>query len=100
MKRLAEVQKRLLNVYEKFNKASEKKLPEIKVDDIKNLTRLLESVHRRESIAQSSTGKSYPSKISLELRKELADCLLLLDGFDIKNNKQKFSSGTEEEISA
>jgi hypothetical protein len=84
MERLAEAQASLVAIYSLYNAASEKKLPAIDANDTETLKALLEVVQNREAIAYvQKVKKSIPSEVS-ELKRLLADVMLLLDGVDIK----------------
>jgi hypothetical protein len=89
MERLAEAQASLVAIYSLYNVASEKKLPPIDADDTATLKALLEVIQNREAIAYvQKVKKSLPSEIG-ELKRLLADVMLLLDGVDIKEIKAK-----------
>ncbi len=84
MERLAEAQASLVAIYSLYNAASEKKLPAIDANDTETLKALLEVVQNREAIAYvQKVKKSIPSEVG-ELKRLLADVMLLLDGVDIK----------------
>jgi hypothetical protein len=84
MERLAEAQASLVAIYSLYNAASEKKLPAIDANDTETLKALLEVVQNREAIAYvQKIKKSIPSEVG-ELKRLLADVMLLLDGVDIK----------------
>ncbi|SEL48762.1 hypothetical protein SAMN05216262_11223 [Colwellia chukchiensis] len=92
MERLKEAQANLIATYSLYNAASEKALPEIDVDDSETLKALLDVIKNREAIAYvQKAKKTIPSEVS-ELKRLLADVMLLLDGVDIKaikaNSKQ------------
>jgi len=89
MERLKEAQASLITTYSLYNAASEKKLPEIDADDTDSLKALLEVIQNREAIAYvQKVKKSIPTEVS-ELKRLLADVMLLLDGVDIKAIKAK-----------
>jgi hypothetical protein len=89
MERLAEAQASLIAIYSLYNAASEKKLPAIDANDTETLKALLEVIQNREAIAYvQKVKKSLPSEIG-ELKRLLADVMLLLDGVDIKELKAK-----------
>lgn len=89
MERLREAQANLITTYSLYNAASEKKLPTIDVDDDDSLKALLAVIQNREAIAYvQKVKKSIPTEVS-ELKRLLADVMLLLDGVDIKAIKAK-----------
>jgi hypothetical protein len=84
MERLAEAQASLVAIYSLYNAASEKKLPAIDANNTDTLKALLEVIQNREAIAYvQKVKKSIPSEVG-ELKRLLADVMLLLDGVDIK----------------
>tara|TARA_R110000787_G_scaffold154714_2_gene268451 strand:+ start:729 stop:1022 length:294 start_codon:yes stop_codon:yes gene_type:complete len=89
VERLKEAQASLITTYSLYNAASEKKLPAIDVDDTDTLKALLAVIQNREAIAYvQKIKKSIPTEVS-ELKRLLADVMLLLDGVDIKAIKAK-----------
>lgn len=89
MKRLEEAQASLVATYALYNTASEKKLPAIDPDDTETLSALLDVIQNREAIAYvQKIKKSIPTEVT-ELKRLLADVMLLLDGVDIKILKAK-----------
>ena len=89
MKRLEEAQASLIATYALYNAASEKKLPAIDPNDTETLRALLEVIQNREAIAYvQKLKKSIPTEVT-ELKRLLADVMLLLDGVDIKILKAK-----------
>jgi len=89
MERLKEAQASLITTYSLYNAASEKKLPAIDADDTESLKALLAVIQNREAIAYvQKVKKSIPTEVS-ELKRLLADVMLLLDGVDIKAIKAK-----------
>lgn len=89
MKRLEEAQASLVATYALYSAASEKKLPAIDPDDTETLRALLDVIHNREAIAYvQKIKKSIPTEVT-ELKRLLADVMLLLDGVDIKILKAK-----------
>tara|TARA_R110000737_G_scaffold291262_1_gene297904 strand:+ start:86 stop:379 length:294 start_codon:yes stop_codon:yes gene_type:complete len=89
VERLKEAQASLITTYSLYNAASEKKLPAIDVDDNDSLKALLAVIQNREAIAYvQKIKKSIPTEVS-ELKRLLADVMLLLDGVDIKAIKAK-----------
>jgi hypothetical protein len=83
MARLKQAKAALQEAYDLFNKASEKALPPLALSNVDSIQNLLTSVIRRESLAVSRKA-SFPNKLSADLRKKLADVLLLLDKVDIE----------------
>jgi hypothetical protein len=64
-------------------------LPAIDADDSETLKALLEVIQNREAIAYvQKVKKSIPTEVT-ELKRLLADVMLLLDGVDIKAIKAK-----------
>jgi len=89
MKRLEEAQASLITTYSLYNAASEKKLPAIDPNDTETLKTLLEVIQNREAIAYvQKIKRSIPTEVT-ELKRLLADVMLLLDGVDIKILKAK-----------
>ena len=89
MERLKEAQASLITTYSLYNAASEKKLPAIDANDTETLKALLEVIQNREAIAYvQKIKKSIPTEVT-ELKRLLADVMLLLDGVDIKILKAK-----------
>ncbi|MBA6389879.1 hypothetical protein H4J38_03690 [Colwellia sp. BRX10-3] len=89
MERLKEAQASLITTYSLYNAASEKKLPAIDANDNETLKALLEVIQNREAIAYvQKVKKSIPTEVT-ELKRLLADVMLLLDGVDIKILKAK-----------
>lgn len=89
MERLKEAQASLITIYSLYNAASEKKLPAIDADDTDTLKALLAVIQHREAIAYvQKAKKSIPTEVT-ELKRLLADVMLLLDGVDIKAIKAK-----------
>ncbi|GEM_PF-2368616 len=97
MERLKAAQASLIATYSLYNAASEKKLPAIDADDNETLKALLEVIQNREAIAYvQKVKKSIPTEVT-ELKRLLADVMLLLDGVDIKaiKAKNKVASNTD-----
>tara|TARA_R110000764_G_scaffold20682_3_gene52948 strand:+ start:401 stop:619 length:219 start_codon:yes stop_codon:yes gene_type:complete len=72
-------------------------LPAIDADDNETLKALLEVIQNREAIAYvQKVKKSIPTEVT-ELKRLLADVMLLLDGVDIKaiKAKNKVASNTD-----
>lgn len=89
MERLKEAQASLITTYSLYNAASEKKLPAIDANDTETLKALLEVIQNREAIAYVQKVKNIiPTEVT-ELKRLLADVMLLLDGVDIKILKAK-----------
>ncbi len=64
-------------------------MPAIDADDSETLKALLEVIQNREAIAYvQKVKKSIPTEVT-ELKRLLADVMLLLDGVDIKAIKAK-----------
>ena len=82
-KRLKQAKEALQEAYNLFNQASEKALPPLALSNVDSIQNLLTAVIRRESLAVSRKT-SFPNKLSADLRKKLADVLLLLDKVDIE----------------
>ncbi len=85
MKRLKEAQEHLQVEIEKYNKKAEVK--NISVDDNSEdkLTSLLNLITLKESKEHRQKGKN--TKDNTKLKSAIADVLLLLDGFDLKEKK-------------
>jgi DNA-directed RNA polymerase subunit F len=89
MERLAEAQAELVAIYSLYNAASEKKLPDIDPNDNETLKKLLGVIQNREAIAYvQKVKKALPREVT-ELKRLLADVMLLLDGVDIKEIKAR-----------
>ncbi|NQZ79946.1 MAG: hypothetical protein HRT52_02905 [Colwellia sp.] len=97
MERLIQAQDDLQVSYDAFNELMVKKLPPLLLSNVDSLKSLLEIVIRRESKSVLKKEK-YPNKPSAELRKLLADVLLLNDDVDIKQIKAKAKAETAENI--
>lgn len=94
MERLVEAQASLVAIYSLYNAASEKELPAIDANDTDTLKALLEVIQNREAIAYvQKVKKTIPSEVS-ELKRLLADVMLLLDGVDVKEIKAKAKNNT------
>jgi len=83
MTRLKQAKEALQEAYNLFNQASEKALPPLALSNADSIKNLLNAVIRRESVAVSRKA-NFPTKLSADLRKKLADVLLLLDKVDIE----------------
>jgi hypothetical protein len=97
MERLIKAQEELQASYDSFNDRMEKKLPPLNLSNIDSLKSLLDIVIRRESHYVLKKEK-YPNKASAELRKFLADVLLLNDNVDFKQIKAKAKAETVDNI--
>jgi len=97
MERLIKAQDELQVSYDSFNELMVKKLPPLLLTNVDSLKRLLESVIRMESQSVLKKEK-FPSKPSAELRKLLADVLLLNDNVDIKQIKARAKAETADNI--
>lgn len=86
MERIREAQECLQREFEIYNNASNKKLPALDINCPENLETMLEFVTRRESLKQTKKP-SYPP--AAKLKSAIADTLLLLDNFDMKEFKEK-----------
>lgn len=92
MERLQKAQQDLADVYEQYNTVSEKQLPPIDTSDSEILKAVLEVVQNREAIAYvQKNPKNIPTEAT-ELKRLLADVMLLLDGVDLKAIKAKNNS--------
>ncbi|MFT5757752.1 MAG: hypothetical protein ACI9LM_002488 [Alteromonadaceae bacterium] len=97
MERLAKAQDELQASYDSFNELLAKKLPPLILSNVDSLKSLLDIVIRRESHCVLKKEK-YPNKASAELRKFLADVLLLNDNVDFKQIKAKAKAETADNI--
>jgi len=97
MERLIKAQDELQASYDSFNERMEKKLPPLILSDVESLKSLLDIVIRRESHCVLKKEK-YPNKASAELRKFIADVLLLNDHVDFKQIKAKAKAETVDSI--
>lgn len=91
MARLKQAKEALQQSYDLFNEAVEKKLPALSLKNPDSIKNLLNSVIRRESMAVTKKV-SFPNKLSADLRKKLADVLLLIDKVDIEIIKENAKS--------
>jgi len=91
MARLKQAKEALKESYDCFNQASEKQLPALALSNADSIKNLLNTVIRRESLAVTKK-KSFPHKLSADLRKKLADVLLLIDKVDIEIIKERAKS--------
>jgi len=82
MERLLQSQENLQNEFKKYNNQTEHKLPPLVVNDATNLISLLNMVTARELRANRKKDKNQPA--GTMLKSAIADVLLLLDGFDMK----------------
>ena len=83
MARLKQAKEALQAAYDLFKQASEKDLPPLALSNVDSIQNLLTAVIRRESHAVAKKN-NFPNKLSADLRKKLADVLLLLDKVDIE----------------
>ena len=79
---------------EQYNKTTKSKPLSISGICVPDLEKILETVTLRESIEQRRTGKT--TKANSEFKANIADLLLLLDGFDIKQKKAAAAGKLEE----
>lgn len=86
MNRLKKAEEELAIIYDSFNEGLEKKLPALVLSEPESMDKLLTIVIRRESMAVLKKVK-YQTKQSTELRRLLADVLLLNDDVDVKKIK-------------
>ena len=82
MERLLQSQENLQNEFKKYNNQTEHKLPPLVVNDATNLISLLNMVTARELRANRKRDKNQPA--GTMLKSAIADVMLLLDGFDMK----------------
>jgi hypothetical protein len=92
MERLLQSQENIQNEFEKYNNQTEHKLPPLVVNDTTNLTSLLNMVTARELRANRQKAKCLPD--GTKLKSAIADALLLIDGFDMK---QKSKLGSDDQ---
>ncbi|MCL1077213.1 hypothetical protein D5R81_04230 [Parashewanella spongiae] len=85
MKRLKEAQEHLQSEIEKYNKKVETKTISVDDNNEDKLTSLLNLITLKESKEHRQKGKN--SKDHTKLKSAIADVLLLLDGFDLKEKK-------------
>ena len=88
MKRLTQAKTNLVTTYTVFNADSKKKLPALDVNNEQSLKKLLDIIYRRETLAYVKKDKRSVPKEAVELKRSLADVLLLLDGFDMQKLKE------------
>mgnify|MGYP007014081930 CR=1 FL=1 len=93
MERLKNSQEKLVQAYNAYQLVSTKALAPLDVNDKVELTKLLDVEIKRVSLA--SIQKTKTPKESDLLRSAIADVLLLLDGFDIKEIKAKMNAEAE-----
>jgi hypothetical protein len=96
MDRLFLAQKLLGSKYDFVNNSLEKQLPPLYVGDSASLEKLLYCITNREMICYTRTKKQV--KTFSDLKARLADVLLLLDGFDIKDKSS--NKEVDEELDA
>lgn len=92
MDRLIKSQEALIQAYEAYSQVSTYTLAPLKVNDTVALKKLLDIEIKRVSLA--SIQKTKIPKESDVIRSAIADVLLLLDGFDIKEIKAKMNAAT------
>ena len=97
MARLKQAKEALKESYDVFNQAVEKKLPELSLSNHDSIKNLLDIVIRRESISVTKKT-SFPNKLSADLRKKLADVLLLIDKVDIEIIKANAKSPSIDKV--
>ncbi len=85
MDRLSAAKETFRQQLEQYNKTTKSKPLTITDFCVSDLEKILETVTLRESIEQRRTGKT--TKANSEFKANIADLLLLLDGFDIKKKK-------------
>lgn len=94
MDRLSAAKETLQQQLKDYNMSNESKPLTIADINEAELERLLETVTLLESIEQRRTGKT--TKANASFKANIADLLLLLDGFDIKKKKAAAASELEE----
>lgn len=92
MQRLKDSQAALTLIYNDYNNVTTNPLAPLKVNDVDELKKLLNTVMNRESISHMQNTKA--PKESTELRSSLADVLLLLDDCDIQEIKANMKKAT------
>jgi hypothetical protein len=97
MARLKQAKETLQEAYDVFNQAVEKQLPTLSLSNTDSIKNLLDIVIRRESIAVTKKT-SFPNKLSADLRKKLADVLLLIDKVDIEIIKENAKSPSIDKV--
>jgi hypothetical protein len=97
MARLKQAKVALQEAYDVFNQAVEKQLPALSLSNNNSIKNLLDIVIRRESIAVTKKT-SFPNKLSADLRKKLADVLLLIDKVDIEIIKANAKSPSIDKV--
>lgn len=93
MNRIIGAKAKLQELYDKYNETWKKKLPSLDLHSKNNITQLLETIHRRESLIVRHEDNKYPVKLSKEIRGAIADILLLMDNFDIEKTKIQSNKG-------
>ena len=94
MDRLSAAKETFQQQLEQYNKTTKSKPLSITDFCVADLEKILETVTLRESIEQRRSGKT--TKANSEFKANIADLLLLLDGFDIKKKKAAAASKLEE----
>ena len=97
MARLKQAKEALQESYDVFNQAVEKKLPALSLSNNDSIKNLLNIVIRRESISVTKKT-SFPNKLSADLRKKLADVLLLIDKVDFEIIKANAKSPSIDKV--
>ena len=97
MARLKQAKESLKESYDVFNQAVDKKLPALSLSNTDSIKNLLDIVIRRESLSVAKKS-SFPNKLSADLRKKLADVLLLIDNVDIEIIKENAKSPSIDKV--
>lgn len=97
MARLKQAKVALQESYDCFNQAVEKQLPALAMSNTDSIKNLLDIVIRRESLSVAKKS-SFPNKLSADLRKKLADVLLLIDKVDIEIIKANAKSPSTDKV--
>ena len=97
MARLKQAKEALQESYDVFTQAVEKQLPALSLSNNDSIKNLLNIVIRRESISVTKKT-SFPNKLSADLRKKLADVLLLIDKVDIEIIKENAKSPSIDKV--
>ncbi|MBM7074200.1 hypothetical protein JQC92_19575 [Shewanella sp. 202IG2-18] len=94
MDRLSAAKESFQQHLETYNETTKSKPLSITELNEAELSKLLDTVTLRESIEQRRTGKT--TKANSDFKANIADLLLLLDGFDIKQKKAAAAGKLEE----
>lgn len=97
MARLKQAKESLQESYDVFNQAVDKKLPALSLSNTDSIKNLLDIVIRRESLSVAKKS-TFPNKLSADLRKKLADVLLLIDNVDIEIIKENAKSPSIDKV--